>query len=98
MKKYLLGLTAMAFIAGTFAFTEMNTKTTVSSKKVNLYWYHKSPATGNYSLIGSGAGPAPTSLCPETEGAICALGFTQSQSSVNDGMADDAADSRFRDE
>jgi|GEM_PF-3572017 len=87
MKKYLLGLTAAAFILGTSAFTSRETDAASSSKRAGLHWYYKSPATGLYSSQGQSE-EAPDISCPEVENnpEVCLKGFTNAQNAslIND--------------
>lgn len=88
MKKYLLGLTAMAFIAGTSAFTEITTEAAKPSKLAELHWYVRS-GTGNYTAF---TGNDISVLCPNSSGEICALGFEDQPSGTVTDASESSAD------
>ncbi len=78
MKKYFLGITALALVFGATVLNQLNAEA-ATAKQTGLYWYYKNPLTGSYSFVGQNTTPPAGVSCPEGEDEICLKAFNASQ-------------------
>ena len=89
MKKYLLGVFAIALAIGFSAFT--TSKVHSAKTSTTFYWFEAAQNTGSQSTFVDAdvsyiqaSASAPTGICSGTQTYKCVLGFTASQVDLTD--------------
>lgn len=86
ISKNAMALIALVIAAGSYGLMSFGNAEDLSVQ--TLHWYEKNPTTGVYS---PSPGNQPPSNCqPIPNAPICALGFEEPQSEVDDSMEDEA--------